>query len=139
MIVQWICHVVNKCIFSLISVFNQFYLILFNFIFCLFIIMRFYIYVMSAAWMYSRKTAPKHDLFHFRNDMSTARTLRSCLIGKMLMPKEICNLVHHCFKNTQTHRTTKKNDERYEVCLMKKDNGIEVSQVSHDVSQKSTV
>lgn len=108
MIVQWICHVVNKCIFSLISVFNQFYLILFNFIFCLFIIMRFYIYVMSAAWMYSRKTAPKHDLFHFRNDMSTARTLRSCLIGKMLMPKEICNLVHHCFKNTQTHRTTKK-------------------------------
>lgn len=88
--------------------------------------------------MYSRKTAPKHDLFHFRNDMSTARTLRSCLIGKMLMPKEICDLVHHCFKNTQTHRMTK-NYERYEVCLMKKDNGIEVNQVSHDVSQKSTV
>lgn len=88
------------CLISFIY-FIQFYL-------CLFIIMRFYIYVMSAAWMYSRKTAPKHDLFHFRNDMSTARTLRSCLIGKMLMPKEIGNLVHHCFKNTQTHRTTKK-------------------------------
>lgn len=54
------------------------------------------------------------------------------------MPKEIYNLVHHCFKNTQTHRTTK-NDERYEVCLMKKDTGIEVNQVFHDVSHKLTV
>lgn len=56
----------------------------------------------------------------------------------MLMPKEICNSVHHCFKNTQTHRMTKK-DERFEVCLMKKDNGIEANQVYHDVSKKSTV
>lgn len=65
-----------------------FIFVLFNFYLFIFFIYT-YIYVLSAAWMYGRKTAPKHDLFHFKNDMSTARTFRSCLIGKMLMPKNL--------------------------------------------------